>query len=282
MLDQQQIEKITGYKVDSSASLHGGMIGEVYRIQLSNGDTIVAKVGDETTSLDIEGHMLQYLYDHSDLPVPEVLHSAPDVLLMSYVVGTSSLTRPVQSDVGHHIAALHSITAPQFGLEFDTLIGPIHQPNLQTDSWLDFFREHRLLYMADIAAESGNLSSAIRHRIDKLASKLTGILEAPEQPALIHGDLWTTNILARNGKITAFIDPAIYYGHPEIELAYATLFGSLGSAFFRTYGEYHAIKAGFFEERRDIYNLYPLLVHVTLFGGGYAKGVDETLKQFGV
>lgn len=282
MRDQQQIENIIGQKITAATSLHGGMVGEVYRVQLENGDVVVAKVGDEHAALDIEGRMLQYLRDHSRLPVPDVLHSEAHLLLMSFVVGTSSLTRPVQSDVGHHIAALHSITAAQFGLEFDTLIGSLHQPNTPTDRWLDFFREQRLLYMADVAVESGNLPSEIRHRIDKMARKLDNILDEPAQPALIHGDLWTTNMLARNGKITAFVDPAIYYGHPEIELAFATLFGSLGSAFFRAYGEHHPIKAGFFEERREVYNLYPLLVHVTLFGGGYVQGVDEVLKQFGV
>ena len=99
--------------------------------------------------------------------------------------------------------------------------------------------------------------------------------------ALIHGDVWTTNVLARAGRITAFLDPAIYYADPEIELAFIGLFGTFGRAFHEAYHSLRPIAPGFFEERRDLYNLYPLLVHVRLFGGSYVGQVERTLAGYG-
>ncbi|MEL6151410.1 MAG: fructosamine kinase family protein, partial [Chloroflexota bacterium] len=128
----------------------------------------------------------------------------------------------------------------------------------------------------------GALPGDVRKQIDRLAARLDEFIVEPEAPSLVHGDMWTTNVLAQNGRITGFIDPAIYYGHAEIELAYSTLFGTFGEAFFRRYTEIRPLADGFFEVRRDLYNLYPLLVHVRLFGGGYLSSVKRILSKLGV
>ncbi len=107
------------------------------------------------------------------------------------------------------------------------------------------------------------------------------MIEEPEQPSLIHGDAWSANVLAKGDKITAFLDPAIYHADPEIELSFISLFDSFGAAFFEHYEEIRGVRPGFFEERRDLYNLYPLLVHVYFFGGGYLSSVQSTLRRFG-
>jgi len=103
----------------------------------------------------------------------------------------------------------------------------------------------------------------------------------PVRPSLIHGDMWGGNVLAANGMITGFIDPALYFADPEIELAFTTLFSTFGDTFFSRYNEHRPLAPGFFEERRDLYNLYPLLVHVRLFGGSYVDSVDGILRKFG-
>jgi fructosamine-3-kinase len=154
-------------------------------------------------------------------------------------------------------------------------------PNGWGSSWLAFFRDRRLRYMAGEAHRAGRLPAATVGRVDEFAGRLAEWIAEPTRPSLIHGDAWGGNILCRQGRVAAFIDPAIYYADPEIELAFGTLFGTFGPAFFRRYGELRPIRAGFFEERRDLYNLYPLLVHARLFGGSYVGDVERTLARFG-
>ena len=262
--------------------LSGGCIGQVYRVRLADGRQLVAKVDDgPTPRLDIEGYMLRYLAQQSELPVPAVWHSTPQLLLMDYLPGESHFSAPAQRHAAELLASLHTISAPHYGLERDTLIGSLAQPNPPTAQWLPFFREQRLLYMGQVAVANGRLPHTLWQRIQRFADKLDRWLVEPDHPSLLHGDVWTTNVLAQAGQITAFLDPAIYYGHPEIELAFTTLFGTFGQPFFDHYQTLRPIAPGFFEERRDIYNLYPLLVHVRLFGGGYVSSVERTLSRFG-
>ncbi len=277
-----QIETAVSQSVTDISPLSGGCVGQVYRVRLANGGTIVAKVDDSANSvLDIEAFMLRYLADHSDLPVPAVHFSSKRLLLMAFLPGGSHFSYRAQEHAAELLAALHNITAPTFGLARDTLIGGLHQPNAPMSSWLDFFRERRLLYMAGEGVRTGRLNAGMLARLEKFCGHLDKWLAEPERPSLIHGDVWTTNVLAVGDRITGFIDPAIYFAHPEIELAFTTLFGTFGEPFFHRYDELRPIPPGFFEERRDIYNLYPLLVHVRLFGGSYVSSVDRTLRRFG-
>lgn len=282
ILSHQKIEHLIGQPVYKILRLSGGCIGEVYRVDLPDNTCIVAKVADGTSaSLDSEGYMLRYLKRHSRLPVPEVLHSSPTLLLMEFIEGDSHLNDSAQHHAAKLLADLHSVRGQAFGLERDTLIGGLHQPNPQYEQWIPFFREQRLLYMGEEALRVGRLPQSVFARLERFSQHLDKWLLEPEYPSLIHGDMWTTNILAKAGRITGFIDPAIYYAHPEIELAFSTLFGTFGRLFFEQYHALYPIEPGFFEERRDIYNLYPLLVHVRLFGGGYVESVSQILQKFG-
>lgn len=276
-----QIEAVLGVRPIRLSALSGGCIGEVYRVFLPDKTSLVAKVGDGSIPLSIEGYMLRYLKTHSRLPVPAVLYSADTLLVMEFIEGDSRFDAAAQEHAADLLADLHSVRGPSFGLEQATLIGSLHQPNPPSDSWLAFFREQRLLYMGREAAQAGRLPLSILVRLENFSQHLDRWLYEPAYPSLIHGDMWTTNILARNGRITGFLDPAVYYAHPEIELAFSTLFGTFDAAFFRRYQEHRPIPPGFFELRRDIYNLYPLLVHVRLFGGGYVSSVDNILRRLG-
>lgn len=261
--------------------LGGGCIAEVSLLEFEDGEKLVAKRdGGRGGDLEIEGWMLRYLAQHSSLPVPEVLHCDSKLLLMTWLPDEGGMTGAAEQHAAELISALHAITAPDFGLERDTLIGPLHQPNSREADWVTFFREHRLLYMADLAQQRGRLPSATRRQIDQLAARLPDLIPGQVKPSLLHGDLWGGNILASKDRISGFIDPAIYYGDREMDLAFSTLFGSLGERFFRYYQERQPLEPGFFEERRDLYNLYPLLVHTALFGGGYAGAVKRITEGF--
>lgn len=135
--------------------------------------------------------------------------------------------------------------------------------------------------MASEGLQAGRLPYRVMTRIERFCAHLDRWLIEPDKPSLIHGDVWTTNVLAAGDRIRAFLDPAIYFAHAEIELAFITLFNTFGRAFFDRYNSIRPIEPGFFEERRDIYNLYPLLVHVRLFGGTYVSAVERTLSRFG-
>lgn len=226
--------------------------------------------------------MLRYLAEHSALPVPEVLHAEDTLLLMTAVETDGGINAAAEADAGTLLANLHAVSADAFGFEHDTLIGALRQPNPWTLCWLEFFREYRLLYMAREALNAGRLPVGLMGRIETLAGRLDRWIEEPERPSLIHGDMWTGNVLCRGGRIAGFIDPAIYYADAEIELAFSTLFGTFGTPFFESYQRHQPLRPGFFECRRDLYNLYPLLVHVRLFGGHYVSSVESIVHRFGV
>ncbi len=215
------------------------------------------------------------------LPVPNVLHAAADLLVMEYVAAGGPLSGSAETHAADLIAALHGRTDAQHGYAYDTLIGGLPQPNPETADWRTFFRDHRLLEMADQAYAAGRLPTAARTRIDTLATKLDRWIAPDRTPSLLHGDLWGGNVLCRDGRIAAFIDPAVYFGDAEIELAFSTLFHTVGDRFFARYAEHRPVDPDFFAVRKDLYNLYPLLVHVRLFGGHYVGAVERTLETFG-
>jgi fructosamine-3-kinase len=225
--------------------------------------------------------MLRYLAENSRLPVPGVLHVEADLLLTEFIATAGGLAAPAQEHAAQHLAALHGIGGPSYGFAWDTAIGGLPQPNRPSPSWLEFFRDRRLMHMGRAALDAGQMPAELHGRLEAIAARLDRWIGANMTPCLIHGDMWTGNILCRAGRIAAFVDPAIYFADPEIELAFATLFGTFGDDFFRRYRELRPIAPGFFEERRDLYNLYPLLVHARLFGGSYVAQIDRTLRKFG-
>ena len=277
------VERHLGERLLSARPLGGGCIGEVYRVELADGTPLVAKVDREGAShLEREAYMLRYRRERSELPVPELFHGSETLLLMEFVEGESRFSEDAQHHAADLLAGLHGVSAGAYGHERDTLIGSLDQPNPWTQSWVEFFREQRLLYLARVAHEAGRLPNEDLEKVERLAERLEDYLEEPERPSLIHGDVWSANVLARGDRITGFLDPAIYHADPEIELSFISLFNSFGDPFLERYAEIRGIRDGFFEERRDLYSLYPLLVHVYFFGGGYLDSVRSTLRRFGL
>jgi fructosamine-3-kinase len=270
-----------GRPVTGIDPLGGGCVSEVYRLTLADGSRVVAKVDYSGTALlPVEAAMLRALHA-AGLPVPAVLHVAPALLLLAFLDGESRFSPAAEAHAADLLADLHDHSAPCFGYDHDTLIGGLRQPNPWAERWLPFFAEQRLVGMGREANRLGRLSNPAFERVQRLAADLARWLSEPARPSLIHGDVWTTNVMARGDRVVGFLDPAIYYADPEIELAFITLFGTFGRPFFERYAERRPIAPGFFEERRHLYNLYPLLVHTRLFGGSYAAAVEQTLARFG-
>lgn len=277
---EETIQELMGDVPSTIYDLQGGCVGDVKRIRFADDRTFVVKIDDsEQSGLDVEGRMLEYLAEHSKLPVPSVIAATPRILIMSDLGGSTGARGPAQIEAANALAALHLNRETHYGLDFDTRIGGLVQPNQQTESWTEFFRDQRLLAMADQALECGKLPQELHDRIRNFCEDIEVDLVDPNPPSLIHGDVWAGNILAKPKKLHGFIDPAIYYADPEVELAFINLFSTFSAKFFDAYKETHTIHDDFFERRQHVYNLYPLLVHVRLFGGGYVEQLSLHLGQ---
>lgn len=280
----QPVEAALGVAVVHSEPLGVGFGLRGLKAELADGRRVAVKAGEGSRDghLACEAYMLRELARHSDLPVPEVYHGSDELLIMAWIeTDGGSITDSVERHAAELLADLHARTFDQFGYERDTVIGPLPQPNPGSGTWLPFFRDHRLLYMARLAHEDGRLPAPLLGRIERFAEHLEDYISEPAHPALIHGDLWTGNVLVRGNRIAGFVDPAIYIAHPEIELAFTTMFATFGRAFFEAYEALSPLEPGFHEVRRDIYNLYPTLVHVRLFGASYLAPVERTLARLG-
>ncbi len=258
---------------------------ELFKVDFADGPPVLAKVGapELPGHLEIEAFMLRELELLSEVPVPGVLHCEPALLAMEWIDNDGPpRTVAHERHAAELLAALHSRSAPDFGYGRNTVIGGLIQPNGEHESWIDFFTHKRLLYVARIALGEGNLEAGEFSRLETLAGRLERYLDEPERPSLLHGDLWQGNILVKGDEIAGLIDPAIYFGHREIELAFTTLFGTFGAGFFDAYGALYPLDQEFFSIRKDIYNLYPNLVHTVLFGRSYVPPVLRVLDRLGV
>lgn len=260
-----------------------GLTGLTARLADGRHVAVKARTSGSDPSLALEGYMLSELERLSDLPVPHVHVAEPDLLVMDFIENDGGpITPAVERDAARLLAALHATPRYHFGYARDTLIGPLPQPNPESHAWVPFFRDHRLMHMARAAHDEGQLPASLLSRIETLAERIDDYLLEPPFPSLLHGDLWTGNVLVRGPAIAGFVDPAIYCGHPEIELAFTTMFGTFGDAFFSAYEALSPLQPGFHDERRDLYNLYPTLVHVRLFGASYLSGIERMLSRLGI
>ena len=262
--------------------LSGGQVGQAVRCRLADGRDIVAKTSPGS-ALDVEAFMLRYLREHTVLPVPGVLHAEADLLVMEFVEGGAALSDAAEGEAGRLLAPLHDHTAERFGFERDTLIGPFTLDNTWTASWPEFYARRRLLPMAAVAADRGALPLTDQRRVERLAESLLERFDGDPAPSLIHGDVWSGNVIARRGGgLAAFLDPALYFADAEVELAFIDLFHTFGESFYEAYEALRPIATGYRTWRRDLYQVFPLLVHVALFGGTYLGALRERLEHLGV
>lgn len=283
---REKIEARTGIEIADLRFYAAGQNAHLYLVDLDDDRRMIGKIATQDaegigqTNLEIEGWMLEYLNRQGKLPVPKVYWYDQTTILMDFVTGTGVLDVGVEIDAAEKLAALHGVETRFFGLERDTAIASILQPNHFELDWLVFFRDHRLMAMADMALEAGMIDASLMIKLTKFSDKLSQYIGNTAKPSLIHGDLWPGNFLINGGKVAAFIDPAIYYADPEMELATIDLFGTFGENFFRRYNEIRPIAPEFYDTRREIYKLYPLLVQVCRHQTQHIQRIEEIVNRF--
>ena len=278
----EAVTRALGLHVTGSRRLGGGQDRDVRRVELDDGTVVVAKYSSVPGArFDLEAGMLRHLRGTGVVPVPEVYSASKHLLVMEFMPGYP-MGPSAEPRAGALLAALHDVTDDRIGFDTDTLHGSLVLANPPGERWIPFFRDHRLRAAAEAATSNGSLPAALRERIDVVGTRLDDLLTEPARPSLIHGDPWAGNILAERDRITAFIDPSICYGHPELELAHAATFGGFGPPLFDSYEAHRPIARQFWTLRRHVYALYPALMHVFYFGDRHLPLLDSTLAMTGV
>ena len=276
---------ITG-DIASARSVSGGSINQAAKLTLSDGRECFLKWNRtaDPRMFVVEEKGLDLLKSaKTGLRVPEVLatgktESGTGFLLQEFVKESRSKSDSAKS-FGEELAQLHHNHSEKYGLDHHNYIGRLPQSNSWRESWVDFFIEERMQPQLKRAMDDGKLGTDTRSLFEAMYKKLPEIFP-DEPPSLLHGDLWGGNYFYDNeGKATIY-DPAVYYGHREIELAFTHLFGGFSGGFYREYENAYPLEDNF-SERKDIYNLYPLLVHTNLFGGSYGRQVESIVRRFG-
>ena len=232
---------------------------------------------------DCERKGLELLKGLSGLKIPNViaisegLDISPDILILEFL--QENEPSPIfWKNFGQELAALHQNTDACFGLDYDNYIGSLVQSNHRQEKWVDFFIESRLNAQYKLARDRNFLDEQFGKELHKLFNKLEQLIPE-EKPSLLHGDLWSGNYRVVGAGQAAVFDPAVYYGHREVDLAMMHLFGGFHHSLFDAYHQVFPLQMGW-EERIDLFNLYPLLVHVNLFAGSYASRAKQVLKKF--
>jgi len=281
----QSLERATGISADTIrfTPVGGGSINETYKVTAGKEPFFckvnsVAKLPGLFTS---EAEGLSLLALQNVIRIPRFIATGTideqQVLLLEWV------EQGLKSDrfwerFGEQLAALHHVQGKQFGLKSDNYMGALHQYNKESDSWTDFFIHQRLQPQVKLAVDNKLLDGNAVNRFEKLYDKLPDIFSA-EPPVLLHGDLWSGNFLCDDREQPVLIDPAVYYGHRSIDLGMTTLFGGFDALFYESYQHHYPLPVNY-KEQRDVCNIYPLLIHLNLFGKSYLADVLNTIRRY--
>jgi len=284
-----ELERILHEKLGGKSSIHeivevaGGSINEVYRLQTAGGFFILklnsAQQFPQLFEREAEG--LEAIRKTKTVAVPEVIatgHLSYNSYLLLEYVETGSKTPEAMQLLGSQLAQMHRNTAAEFGSEQDNYMGSLPQSNKKHETWQSFFIEERLKPMVILAFDASFIDQKLVSDFEKLYEKLGKLFEE-EKPALIHGDLWGGNYLIGSAGKPYLIDPAVSYGFREFDLAMTHLFGGFSTDFYQAYQEAFPLQSDW-QKRIDLWNLYPLLLHLNLFGTGYLGQVKSALKKF--
>ena len=270
-------------EVQEIAFFTKGQVGDIYKIQTAF-DSYILKTSETSDVLKTEAKMLEDINEY-EIAVPKVYEVSDTFLLLEYIEETKQTQVAQEIEAAKLLSKLHSVTneSRMYGYYYDTTIGPFDQKNEQTQyNWTLFLGQMRIMPMAKICYDKGQISKEIMERLEGLCRDLYKRIDMSLiTPSLLHGDMWSGNILFNMNGATV-IDPALYFGDKEIELAFIMLFDTFGETFFRAYEEVHSLSDDFHEVKVPLYQIYPLLVHVTLYGDSYIDQLEQVLKRLKV
>lgn len=270
-------------QIEMDQGVGGGSVNDAYRIGTNVGSYFVkvSRSGRHPNPFEAEADGLRRLVEAAAFRVPAVIASGEDrddgYLLLEWIE-EGARTEAFWMTFGRSLAQLHRHSAPAFGLDRDNYIGSLAQVNRPHASWSEFFVQCRLEPLVKMARDHLRLGDADVLRCERLYGRLHSLFPE-ERPAFLHGDLWSGNFLCDTNGAPVLIDPAVYFGHREMDIAMSKLFGGYEPMFYTAYQDAWPLETGW-EERVDLCNLYPLLVHVNLFGGSYGQQVQAILKRF--
>jgi fructosamine-3-kinase len=283
-MDRALAERIgaeLGSAVVRSSALSGGDINAAHELVLRDGRHVFVKTQARALPqlFAHEASGLRWLAAAGALRVPEVLASSDEpgaAFLALAFVQCAAPRRDYAELLGRGLAALHRSGAPGFGLDYDNYLATLPQLNQRLPTWPRFYAERRLQPLLERAVAHGWASARMRRGLERVIENMEQWCGEPEPPARLHGDLWGGNALCDEQGAPVLIDPAVYGGHREIDLAMMRLFGGFSQHVFDAYDEAYPLSAGH-EERVPLYQLYPLLAHVNLFGSSYVASLERAL-----
>ena len=279
----QHIEQITGkaFLLWQQQSVGGGSINAASILTAEDGQRYFVKTNaiGQKAMFEAEALGLQAMAASETIRVPRPIcfgeDQAQSYIVMEYL---DMRGRAGQTVLGEQLAAMHKVTADRFGWEIDNTIGDTHQPNKWQDDWLDFWRDQRLGYQLKLAAQNG-YGGELQSLGDKLQLKMPVLFAGRDiVPSMLHGDLWGGNVAGLSDGTPVIFDPAFYYGDREADLAMTYVFGGFGPDFYASYQHAYPLDDGF-AVRKTFYNIYHIINHLNMFGGGYHGQAIHMLEQ---
>jgi len=267
------IEEKAGIRIKTYSALSGGCISNAYKIVDESGKNYFLKVNSHPKDLFIkEANGLSELKKANAIRVPEVIVCNEEFLLTEFI-DQRNRSKIFFEDFGRRFGELHKYKEDKFGFYEDNYIGSNPQINIassnEDNNWAEFYFNKRILYQYKLAENNGYATTELKNGIFQLEKKIEGIIgDSVEPPSLLHGDLWGGNYIIDENGFVCLIDPAVYYGHREADLAMTKLFGGFSNEFYYSYNECFPLKDDY-EYRENIYKLYHVLNHLNLFGNSY-------------
>ena len=263
----ERVAALTGIAGDRIERLAAEGLSEVLLVRRPDGPPVVAK---SSPSVAAEAAMLRAIAA-AGVAAPLIEGEHDGVLLLEHIVNDGVLSPRAWADAGAAIRRLHDRAGEAYGWPVDYAIGTVALDNRESLDWPRFWGEQRL------AATAALIDRPLRERVERLAARLGDLLPPAPPPALLHGDLWTGNMLVADGRLAGLIDPACYHGDAEVDLAMLDLFASPPPDFWEAYGPLAPGRA----ERLPIYQLFPALAHLRLWGPAYVPMVERLLAAVG-